>query len=59
MQNGAIAVLLVVAVAVVLWRLALRGPSRMARALYVMAGLLLGLWLVGLLLTWLGSEPPG
>jgi hypothetical protein len=51
MQNGAIAVLLLIAVCVVFWRLAARGPSRMSRALYTIAAVLLCVWLLGLVLS--------
>jgi hypothetical protein len=59
MESGAIAVLLVIAVAVVFWRLAARGPSRMSRALYTIAAVLLCMWLAGIVYTVLTSSPPG
>jgi hypothetical protein len=55
MQNGAIALLLIAAIAVMAWRLFLRGPSRMTRALYLVAGGILTVTLVGLLVSWLGE----
>jgi hypothetical protein len=51
MENAAIALLLVVAIAVLFWRLAARGPSRMARALYTLAAVVLVLWLFGLVVS--------
>jgi len=51
MENGIIAVLLVAAIVVVSLRLRSRGPSRMGRALYTIAAVLLGIWLVGVLVT--------
>jgi hypothetical protein len=48
MENAAIALLLVVAIGVLFWRLAGRGPSRMARALYTIAAVVLVVWLFGL-----------
>jgi hypothetical protein len=51
MQNGVIALLLLVAVGVVFWRLAARGPSRMSRALYTIAAVLLCVWLLSLVVS--------
>ncbi|MDQ1647239.1 MAG: hypothetical protein QOJ50_3423 [Cryptosporangiaceae bacterium] len=48
MENLAIGLLLVVAIAVLFWRLAARGPSRMGRALYTLAAVILVVWLFGL-----------
>lgn len=48
MQNGAIALLLVVAIGVLFWRLAARGPSRMRRSLYTIAAAVLVIWLVAI-----------
>ena len=59
MQSGAIAILLVVAIGVVLWRLAARGPSRMSRALYTIAAVLLCVWLLGVVVTLFETSPPG
>jgi hypothetical protein len=59
MQNGVIAVLLVIAIGVVFWRLLGRGPSRMSRALYTIAAVLLGLLLVSAVLTAVGQSGPG
>ncbi|WP_163509964.1 hypothetical protein [Fodinicola acaciae] len=55
MQNAAIAVLLVAAIGVMSWRLFLRGPSRMTRTLFVLAGGILTVTLVGLLVSWLSG----
>jgi succinate dehydrogenase/fumarate reductase cytochrome b subunit len=46
MENGAIALLLVVAIGVLFWRLSVRGPSRMRRSLYTIGALVLVLWLI-------------
>jgi hypothetical protein len=46
-QSGIVAVLLVIAIAVMFWRLAARGPSRMSRALYAIGAVVLCLWLIG------------
>jgi len=51
MQNGAIALLLVIAIGVLFWRLAGRGPSRMRRALYTIAAAILVLWLLAVVVT--------
>jgi hypothetical protein len=51
MQNAAIAVLLVVAIAVLAWRLAARGPSRMARSLYTIGACVLVLWLLAVVVS--------
>jgi hypothetical protein len=51
MENGAIALLLVVAIGVLFWRLAARGPSRMGRALYTIAAVILVLWLLAVVIT--------
>jgi hypothetical protein len=59
MQSGVIAVLLLVTIGVVFWRLVGRGPSRMSRALYTIAAVLLGLLLVGAVLTFVGQAGPG
>jgi hypothetical protein len=59
MDSGAIAVLLVVAIGVVFWRLAARGPSRMSRALYTVGAVALCLWLLGIVLSFLGRPGPG
>jgi hypothetical protein len=59
MQNGVIAVLLLIAIGVVFWRLLGRGPSRMSRALYTIAAVLLGILLVGAVLTAVGQSGPG
>jgi hypothetical protein len=59
MQNGVIAVLLVIAIGVVFWRLLGRGPSRMSRALHTIAAVLLGLLLVSAVLTAVGQSGPG
>jgi hypothetical protein len=50
MENAAIAVILIVAIAVMFWRLAARGPSRMSRALYTIAAILLCIWLLNVIL---------
>lgn len=55
MQNAAIAVLLVAAMGVMAWRLFLRGPSRMTRTLYLVAGGIVTFTLVGLLVSWLSG----
>ena len=55
MQNGAIALLLIAAIGVMAWRLFLRGPSRMTRTMYVVAGGILTVTLVGLLVSWIGD----
>jgi hypothetical protein len=59
MESGVIAVLLVIAIGVVFWRLAARGPSRMARALYTIGAVLLCLWLLGLVVNVLSGPGPG
>lgn len=59
MESGAIALLLLVAIGVVFWRLVGRGPSRMSRALYTIAAVLVGLVLVGAVLTFVGQPGPG
>ncbi|HEY0358141.1 MAG TPA: hypothetical protein VGD11_06140 [Mycobacteriales bacterium] len=59
MQNGVIALLLLIAVGVVFWRLAGRGPSRMSRALYTIAAVLLCVWLLGLVLSEFSRSGPG
>jgi hypothetical protein len=59
MDSGVIAVLLVVAIGVVFWRLLGRGPSRMSRALYMIAAVLVGLVVVGVVLTAMGQSGPG
>jgi hypothetical protein len=59
MESGALAILLLVAVGVVFWRLALRGPSRMSRALYTIAAVLLGAVVLGVVVTVLSSSRPG
>jgi hypothetical protein len=59
MDSGVIAVLLVVAIGVVFWRLLGRGPSRMSRALYTIAAVLVGLVVVGVVLTAMGQSGPG
>jgi hypothetical protein len=59
MQNGVIALLLLIAVGVVFWRLAGRGPSRMSRALYTIAAVLLCVWLLGLVLSEFSRVGPG
>ncbi|MDQ1677685.1 MAG: hypothetical protein QOC93_2829 [Actinomycetota bacterium] len=59
MQNGVIALLLLVAVAVVFWRLAARGPTRMSRALYTIAAVLLCVVLLGLVLSEFSRSGPG
>ena len=51
MQNAAIALLLVVAIAVLFWRLAARGPSRMGRALYTIAACVLVIWLLAIVVS--------
>jgi hypothetical protein len=51
MENGAIAVLLVVAIGVLFWRLSARGPSRMRRALYTIAAVILVIWLIAVVVT--------
>ena len=51
MENAAIALLLVVAIGVLFARLAVRGPSRMARALYTIAAVILVVWLFGLVVS--------
>jgi hypothetical protein len=51
MENGAIALLLVVAIGVLFWRLSVRGPSRMRRALYTMAAFVLVVWLLAVVVT--------
>jgi Mg2+/Co2+ transporter CorB len=51
MENGAIALLLVVAIGVLFWRLAARGPSRMSRALYTIAACVLVFWLLAVVVT--------
>jgi hypothetical protein len=57
MQNGAIALLLVVAIGVLFWRLAARGPSRMTRALYTIAACVLVVWLLAVVVTVLNTPP--
>jgi hypothetical protein len=59
MQSGAIAVLLVIAIGVMFWRLAARGPSRMSRALYTIGAMLLCVWLLGVVLRVVGQSGPG
>jgi hypothetical protein len=59
MQSGVIAILLLIAIGVVFWRLAGRGPSRMSRALYTIAAVLLGVWLLSLVVTFVGGAAPG
>jgi hypothetical protein len=59
MQSGAIAVLLVIAIGVMFWRLAARGPSRMSRALYTIGAVLLCVWLLGVVLRVVGQSGPG
>ncbi|GAA1699978.1 hypothetical protein [Fodinicola feengrottensis] len=54
-ENGVIALLLIAAIGVMAWRLFLRGPSRMTRALYLVAGGILTFTLIGLLVSWLGA----
>ena len=44
---------------VVFWRLAARGPSRMSRALYTIAAVLLGVWLLGIVVTLLQGAASG
>jgi ABC-type Fe3+ transport system permease subunit len=51
MENGAIAILLVVAIGVLFWRLSRRGPSRMSRALYTIGTVVLLLWLLSIAIT--------
>lgn len=51
MENGIIAVLLLAAIVVVSLRLRSRGPTRMGRSLYTIAAVLLGIWLVGVLVS--------
>jgi hypothetical protein len=46
MENGAIALLLVVAIGVLFWRMSSRGPSRMRRSLYTIAAIVLVIWLL-------------
>lgn len=57
MQNGAIALLLVVAIGVLFWRLAARGPSRMTRALYAAGACVLVLWLLAVVVSVLNTPP--
>ncbi|HEV7827189.1 MAG TPA: hypothetical protein VGP02_20040 [Mycobacteriales bacterium] len=59
MESGAIAILLVIAIGVVFWRLLGRGPSRMSRALYTIAAVLLGVWLLGVVVTLFTTSAPG
>jgi hypothetical protein len=51
MENGAIALLLVVAIGVLFWRMSARGPSRMRRALYTVAAFVLVVWLLAVVVT--------
>jgi hypothetical protein len=55
MENGIIALLLVVAIGVLFWRLAARGPSRMSRALYTIAACVLVVWLFALVVSVLST----
>ncbi len=58
MENGAIALLLVVAIGVLFWRLSARGPSRMRRALYTIGAVVLVLWLVAIVVNVLQTPGP-
>ncbi len=58
MENGAIALLLVVAMGVLFWRLSLRGPSRMRNALYTIGAFILALWLIAIVVNMLTGPVP-
>jgi hypothetical protein len=56
MENAGLGLLLLVAMVVVFWRLAVRGPSRIVRAMLTVAALILGIWLVSVVVAYL-SHP--
>jgi hypothetical protein len=46
MENAGLGLLVLVAIVVVFWRLAVRGPSRIMRAMLTVAALIVCVWLV-------------